>query len=128
MPNDFRSGDDYQQMKAAWHELYGGSVKHDHPSEEFSEGWTGGAQAAASADNKSCEVLHTADQLALREALKEAERWKTLHTEWQLSRLVEAPVAQERIKAALAIMDASSYGDPEVPFRMRAALTQPQKE
>lgn len=97
-----RDSADYQQMKAAWHELYGGSVKHDHPSEEFSEGWTGGAQAAASADNESCDVLHTADHLAIVEA-------------------------QESIRAALAVMDASSYGDPETPFRMRAALTQPKE-
>lgn len=31
--------------------------------------------------------------------------------------------AEGRIDAALAVMDRSFYGDPEVPFRMRAALT-----
>lgn len=34
-----RSSPEYAQMKAAWHERYGGSPKHDHPSEEFAAGW-----------------------------------------------------------------------------------------
>lgn len=39
-----RNSPEYALMKAAWHERFGGSPKHDHPSEEFESGWEVGSQ------------------------------------------------------------------------------------
>lgn len=45
------------------------------------------------------------------------------NTEFIAAARTDVPALVAAIRAALAVMDSSWYGDPEVPFKMRDAIT-----